>query len=183
MVHRVRSWARFGVAAFLVLLPLQPGFAGKCKGCSGKSGVVDSALAPPPCTQTPWGAWEISVSVDVYSGFCEKMTVNGSKTCVGEPCVSSVTYTWGAEVADAGLNIGYYEDNGLRKQPSGFLFPDGDPWKKGEFGTISFGPGNSPDIPCGTTLQYFIEGTACGSKFKAEVYGNCLACGQSSWAL
>jgi len=181
MNHSVRLWARFVVAALLVVVPLQPGFAGKCKGCLGKSGIAGSAFAPPPCTQSPWGDWEISVTADVYDGFCEPTTQGGVSACLGEPCVSTVAYAWGAEVADSGLSVGYYEDNGLRTQPAGFLFPDGDPWEKGKFGTVAFGPGNSPDISCGTTLQFFIEGSACGAKFKAEVYGACSTCGKTIW--
>jgi hypothetical protein len=179
MEHHLRRWARGIVVVSVVVALVQTGFAGKnCKGCSGQSGIADSALAPSPCLQSAWGEWEISVTADVYDGSCISTSKEGVDYCLGEPCQTSIAYAWGGEVADAGLSVGYYEDNGVRKQTSIFTFPDGDPWKKGEIGTVMFGPGNSPDISCGTTLQFFIEGDKCG-KFYAEVYGNCAACGAS----
>ena len=177
MEHRLRLLVRGIVVVLVVAAWMLPGYADKnCLGCSGQSGIAASALAPYPCTQSPWGEWEISVTADVYDGSCTSLTKEGTNYCLGEPCQSSIAYAWGGEVADAGLSVGYYEDKGLKKRKAYFTFPDGDPWKKGEIGTVMFGPGNSPDISCGTTLQFFIEGDKCG-KFYAEVYANCAACG------
>jgi len=186
MYYRVGFLVGALVASFLVAAPLQANFLGQtCEGCRGKSGIASSALAPPPCLGTAGtvaGDWEISVSADVYDGTCLPQSSDGIEYCVGQPCQSTVSYSWGSQVANSGLGIGYYKANGVRQPPSQFLFPDGDPWKDGQFGTVAFGPGNSPDLACGTKLSFFIEGNKCGP-FKAEVYGYCGPCGTPPYSL
>ena len=181
MEHGKRSLARVFVAGLLVFVPFQSTYAGKgCNGCEGTTGLASSALAPSPCLKSPAGDWEIAVFVDVYDGECGEKSADGVQSCYGNPCESLVTYTWGAEVADSGLSVGYYKDSGVRGPGSEFLFPDGAPWVPGQFGSVSFGPGNSPNIVCGSTLKFTIEGNKCG-KFKAEVYGGCTSCGMKGW--
>lgn len=186
MDYRASFWVRVLVAISFVTTPLQATFqGGDCEGCRGKSGIASSALAPPPCLGSPGtvaGDWEISVSADVYDGTCSSQSGDGLEFCVGQPCQSTVSYSWGAEVANSGLNIGYYKANGVRQPPSQFLFPDGAPWQDGQFGTVAFGPGNSPDLSCGTKLNFYIEGDKCGP-FKAEVYGYCGPCGSPPYSL
>ena len=146
-----------------------------CDGCRGLTGYGDEAYAPPPCAQSPYGAWSVAVSCDVFTGECVDSRDKEVKTCVGSPCESTVTYSWGSEVADAGLGIGYRKTFPVKGGDTTYAFPVSPPWKKGKTGAVTYDPGVNPDISCGDELTFFIKGDLCGT-FEASVFGRCTPC-------
>ena len=149
---------------------------GACTGCHGLTGYADSAFAPPPCSQTPYGAWMIGVTVDIFDGECEGVTRKGKRGCLGSPCESSVTYSWGSEVADANLEVGYEQVLPLPAPESVWGWGGKPPWVKGETGSVTLGPESNPKLSCETEMNFFIRGEACGGSFEASCFGRCTPC-------
>jgi hypothetical protein len=147
-----------------------------CQGCHGITGYADEAFAPPSCAQTPYGAWMISVAVDVFDGECETVDRGGHPACLGSPCTSKVVYSWGSEVADADLELGYRKSFPGTGLDSVWLFGEEPPWEPGKSGSVTFEEGSSPDLSCGLELTYFIRGELCGAAFEAGVFGRCTPC-------
>ena len=147
-----------------------------CEGCVGLTGYGDSAFAPAPRSTTPYGAWMIAVAVEVYDGTCASVTRKGKSSCLGAACESKVTYSWGSEVADAGLVVGYQQAAPLPAQESTWGWPDGEPWEKGKAGSITFDADSNPQLACGAETNFFIRGEACGGPFEAGCFGRCTSC-------
>ena len=147
----------------------------RCKGCRGLTGYGDEAYAPPPCTQSPYGAWSVAVSCDVFEGKCGLAELDGLSGCLGSPCESTVTYSWGSEVADASLEVGSRQPPPIKGGDTIHSFGSNPPWEKGKTGAITYDPGINPDISCGDEITYFIKGDLCGP-FEASVFGRCTPC-------
>ncbi|MFT6362264.1 MAG: hypothetical protein ACJAZ8_000667 [Planctomycetota bacterium] len=98
-----------------------------------------------------------------------------SLSCIGSPCESTVTYSWGSEVSGADLEVGYRKTHPMKGGNTTHSFGSTPPWKEGETGAITFDPGVNPDISCGDEITYFIKGDLCGP-FEAEVFGRCTPC-------
>lgn len=147
----------------------------RCKGCHGLTGYGDEAYAPPPCAQTPYGAWSVAVSCDVFKGKCGFAELDGISGCLGSPCESTVTYSWGSEVAGADLEVGYRQTYPVKGGNTTHSYGSNPPWEDGKTGAVTYDPGINPDISCGDEITYFIKGDLCGP-FEAEVFGHCTAC-------
>lgn len=176
MAIRARYLASALLASFALLSPLSAHLLdASCSGCTGQTAGAGGNLAPPPCTTGIWADWEISITVEIDDGSCELDEGVGYVNCLGYPCKTTVTYIWGAEVADSDLTIGYYENGKARETMSEILFIGEPPWTPGKFGYVSFDTDNSPTLRCGSGFKFYISGNSCGP-FTAEVYAQCSMC-------
>ena len=150
-----------------------------CFGCTVGTGVAGNAFAPEPCLGSKGvpAHWEIGIVVAMGDGSCDYAPgVDGKPgKCVETPCGTSVDYSWGKFVAGSVGKIGYHGTTGKQRPYTELTFPDGPPWKEGEFGAVSFDSGNSPQVGCGNAVTFFIEGNMCGP-FKATAEAGCGNC-------
>lgn len=150
-----------------------------CDGCNGKPLTGGGTVAPPPCMKkgdVP-SDWEVAVSVTMEDGLCEY--VPGENGAIGDcetaPCRTAVDYAWGENAASGVKKIGYYRVTGAQRPHTELLFPEGDPWVPGEFGQVSFDYGNSPQLGCGNSMVFFMQGNMCGN-YNVKVEVGCLNC-------
>jgi hypothetical protein len=150
-----------------------------CLGCKGSADLSGGDVAPPPCVGSEGvpADWEIAVSIEMGSGACSYVPgVDGAPGhCEEKPCSTAVTYAWGMLAAGGIKSIGYQRVDGAARPHTELTFPDGKPWTPGEFGTVSFDSGNSPQLPCGASLSFYISGNMCGPMM-ASVEGGCSNC-------
>lgn len=121
------------------------------------------------------GDWVIEVTVDVTDGFCALKQTELSQTCVGRPCLNSVSYSWGKSASNGGLDIGYFHPDNPNEPTTYFFFPNGDPWIPGVPDTFYVGPGQAPKTSCGAHTVFFMESHNCGDQY-AETISTCEDC-------
>jgi len=178
-----RDLALLGVGVFLLMGWLMgAGGAAQsvpCFGCTGTPEVTDGNVAAPPCSTSKGvpGDWEVAITVYMEDGLCEVVKKKQGQvgSCLEDGCKTSVTYAWGQYAAGGLEKVGYERVTGAQRPHTELVFEDGKPWTEGEFGQLSFDYANSPEIPCGAAVQYFLAGDLCGPFF-ASVEAGCGNC-------
>ena len=150
-----------------------------CTGCTGNGFTPGGTTAPAPCLD---GAefvsdWEVALSVTTGDGACTfKAGVDGEPdTCEAKPCNTAMQFSWGPEMAEGLESIGFFRPTGVPRYVTELVFPDGDPWEPGEYGTIAFDEDNSPELGCGSSLVFYIAGDSCGP-YMATAEAGCGPC-------
>ena len=67
--------------------------------------------------------WQISVAYDIDNGACVDILDGTALTCEAEACTGSVTYSWGAEVADSVQEIGYHQSRPSVQPRTSWVLP------------------------------------------------------------
>ncbi|MDF1799911.1 MAG: hypothetical protein P1V81_12095 [Planctomycetota bacterium] len=164
-------------AAALLIGPLVGDLAaGGCMGCAGLTNYAGTALAS--CHQSPLADWQISASVEIESGECNMIKDDLTVLCdANKNCETTVTYSWGKEMADGVKGIGYQQTKPSKQPATSIQFGEKPPWERGKGDSVTFGPDAGPAQECGRVYSYFIEANICGP-LRASVWASCTACGQ-----